>query len=286
VTQPVAEYGNRWFSDDDEEVEEELGETDGEGEDANEGEESSNDLEPALKAQLEKLFAERETALAKSIEEGDQNNGVYKGLQRSMASKDRKIQELEATVTRASQVIEEIAGRIDGQGDISEWLKETVLDALGEDDRKIADGKLQERTLNRSRAQLDAAKARAQAPQSQAAPGDDEQFQALIRERMAQFVTGRESTAKLFGVDPKDARLDYGKDDEGLIERTAKFDASLAKLLKEDQDGEETVNRVRPKTNRPATRSSGGGNAPASSSGASRLEQGADEYLRKIRRGY
>lgn len=282
MTDSNATIGNIWNLDEDEDLNEGEGEPGGEGE-GGEKNQSSEDLDPKLKAKLEEMLAEREAALAKSIEDGDQNNGVYKGLQRSMAAKDRKIADLEAQVTKAAQVIEEFASRFNAAVDDQEGLKEILLSALDEDDRKVATGKLEERNLNRSRKQLEEAQQRAQQrTQTQASSSDEEQVQALIRERTAQFIAGRKASAKRFGVDPDDKRLDYGSDGEGLIERMEKFDASLAKAIDEDRANEEAVNRVRPKTNTPATRSSGGGNAPASSTGASRLERGADEALRKF----
>lgn len=269
-------------------------EDDGDGEaedpetddDAGDQQPQEEDLPPALLKRLEALQAEREEALINAIENGDTNNRVYKGLQKVIARKDREIDETSHALKDAIGKIQEFEGLLSGLSEGVNWLSDTTLRALPEDDRKEAYGNLQERRLKVLQQELErqqkAAPQQQQPPQEPPAESGDEDFQKLVAERSQAFVEGRRKAAERAGVSPDDADLDYGETGEGLVERLEKFEASLLKLL--ERGTEAKLDKVRPKTQITPTRSSGGGNTPGLTGGDSLLERGARSRIDMMRK--
>lgn len=250
----------------------------GSNDDLDDGEE----LDPKLVAKLQKLMVAREAELAAAIESGDTKNGVYKGLQKSIGKKDKEIDDLRGKLQVALDRFDRYEGNMEDMVEGLNWSSETLLDALPEETQQSAKLALQERRVKLRTAQLDkrmAAPAPAQQPESQST-----EQPAWVTERIAKFVTGRQAAAVRAGVKADDPGLDYGTDEEGLVERLDKFEDSLAKLLASGDD--KRIDAVR-KRSEPVETRSYGGSMPVSSgvSGKSRLELAALERVKAIRTG-
>lgn len=268
-----------------EDEEDNLDNVDDEGTGNEKGSDSDSDgeeLDPKLIAKLQKLMEAREVELAAAIESGDTKNGVYKGLQKSIGKKDREIDDLRGQLREALDRFDRYEGNMEDIVEGLNWSSETLLGALPEDDQKSAKLALQERRVKLRTTQLEK-KTSAPAPEKRQESQSTEQ-PAWVTERIAKFVTGRQAAAVRAGVKADDPDLDYGTDEDGLVERLDKFDESLVKLLAKGDD--QRIEGVRKRTEPVGTRSSGGGvPAVANNSGKSRLELASQERLKAIRGG-
>lgn len=241
------------------------------------GEEEVDEVERRVNERLARAQAE----LAEAIARGDVNNEVYKGLQRHLNQRDRKLAEAEQVLADYANRLREYEDRFGDFEDVATWQAETLLDALPETDRVSAESKLTQRRLQR---QQQREHQRAQGvSQSYQAQQQAEAMQRMWEERSAQFNDGLKQIAKAAGVEPDG--LDYGDPNEEFITRQAKFHTSLSKAIEAKQKAalEDDVDSVRRKRKPVATRS-GGGASLSASSGKSRFEAGADALLAEIRK--
>lgn len=223
-----------------------------------------DELDPVVAKKLEALLAER----AKAFE------AQYKGLQRSHSAKDREILALRKQLEESGHNIEEAS-------EAFQWVAETVLGALPDDARTAAELAFRERSAKLATRRLE--KARNAPPPQQQASGDDD-VPDWIRERIQKFVNVARKSATRAGVDPDDKSLDYGSDDEGLVERLEKFEDSLAKAQAAKKDSR--LERVRQTKEPVATRSSGGGSNPGTpASSYDSLQAGAAKRIADMRSG-
>lgn len=243
----------------------------------------SGDREKAL----EERFRKWQDELAAAIANGDQNNGIYKGLQRQLNARNREIAETRQHLDEARSTIDEMRGLMEELKTASEWNADTLINALPEEERATATARLADKKgesqLARLQKELEQLKKGGSSRQDSGSAessgsGDEDQYAALLQQaqaRVQKFVEGRKKMAKALGFDPDDKRIDYGDDSDAIVERADKFDASLTKLL-ESQD-EDEIDSVRPRGRRVNTRNSGTGSR--SSDSGDRLMAGIRQYL-------
>lgn len=234
-----------------------------------------------------RIVEEREAQLAKAIEDGDTKNGVYKGLQRAMSRKDALIEQQQRELAELRAMYSGLSDTVEETGAAAQWLGDTVIDALDDADKVKATAKFHEKRADLLQKRGERKATPPAQRQQQPAPQGDEAFQQLVTQRKAAFLEGRRAAATKFGVDPNDAGLDYGSDDEGLPERVAKFEDSLLKVMgaKKTNDALESV---RQKVAPVGTRSSAGVPAAPTTnsfrgadSGLGRAARQRSEWMRK-----
>lgn len=270
------------YEDEDDNLEDDVDDSVNSNEEGSGSEPEDDELDPKLIAKLQKLMEAREVELAAAIEAGDTKNGVYKGLQKSIGKKDREIDDLKGQLQAALERFDRYEGNMEDIVEGLNWSSETLLDALPEDDQKSAKLALQERRVKLRTSQLEK-RTTAPAPAARQESQSTEQ-PAWVTERITKFVKSREAAAVRAGVKADDPALDYGTDEDALVDRLDKFEESLAKLLASGDD--RRIAGVRKQTEPVGTRSSGGGAPSAASlSGKSRLEMASQERLKAIRSG-
>lgn len=254
-------------------------------------------------AEADELYKKVSQKLVDELERGDTESGVYKGLQKVIGKKDTEInqlrQQLEANEQFQNEVVEyikNVRGDVDELSDMSNWASETLMGALNDEYREEAQRKYTERKGSRkAQSEFDSLKAEVERlrkekeggqqgagrGQAQDAPQRDPAIQARIKE----FEDDRREAAKRAGIDPDDSRLDYGSQDEGLIERLKKFESSIDAISKTDAKKKKKVDSVRGKGTKPRTRGSGGASASQSDEdfGLSRLDRAAAEIFKEMR---
>lgn len=274
------DYEAEFYKDEDEEDgDEEL--EDGEEETEEEDEEPDSNAE----SEAQKLFTKWQEDLVKSIEDGNSDNAVYKGLQKVISRKDKDIDEskklLDAAIARMDEYESLITQMNSGFG----WLTETVFGAIEDEEVKAkAIAKLQESQNTFLKGELEKAKKPATKPAQQPQVSGNEDQMAQVKKYVEEFIDGRKGRAKKAGVDPTDKRLDYGLDTEPIAARLAKFEDSLDKILEENDD--EKIDGVRPKGKTIGTRSSSGGGKPVSSSGQGKslLQRGSEDRIAMMKK--
>ena len=248
-----------------------LGDEQQEGDDDENGADDEDiEIDPRVQKKLEDLLTSRQKAF----------DDQYKGLQRNVSAKDREILELKKALAMNSAYSK---SGIEDADEAFQWMAETVLAALPDDARKQAELAFKERKANLAMRRLASAQ---QAPQAQARgnDSDDEDVPDWVRERIQKFVNVARKSATRAGLDPDDKSLDYGNDNDGLVERLEAFEESLEKAVAAKKDSR--TERVRQKQEPVATRTSGGGSSPgANVSSRDPLRSGSSQRLRDIRAG-
>lgn len=237
-------------------------------------------VDPEIESAVRKLLEKRERELADAIARGDTKNGVYKGLQRHLSAREKKIASLEAQLAQAMAQLEQYQALAEELTEGLNWASNTMLESLPDDIRQTAMADLQARRAKLAEGRL-ARKLQAStfAPPAQAGTGDVPDY---VREGRKRFLEMSRNLAKRFGVDPDDPRLDYGDDDDSFVVRYEKFNQSLQELLGAD-DMEQRVANVRQRTQPVLTRSGSGGGASVGPRRMS-LEEATRQVLHELRR--
>lgn len=250
-----------------------------ESEGNNDAQPSGDELTPAEQARFQKMWAEHEKKLAEAIAKGDTKNGVYTGMQRLVAERERANAALRQDIAALQE-------QISGAGDAFDWIAETVLEALPEADRDRAKLALFERRDKAAAERAKQANQQRQAQQtSQQAPNepDGDEVMKAIHARIEAFVNDRKAKTKAMGLDPDDKAIDYGNDEDSFFDRLAKWEASVEKAKASKDDAR--VAGVRQNIEVSPTRSGGGGTpVPYGDDGIDGLRRASLGRLSEMRR--
>jgi DNA repair exonuclease SbcCD ATPase subunit len=241
-------------------------------------------------ASPEEQFEKWKQEFLAELEKGDPNSPYYKGLQKAMAKKDRTIDQLNAQVQEYAQRFAAVEALMEQLGAGFDWLTQTTLEALPEDVQTAALAKASRKELELNQKRLKRMSELAAAAQTAAVGGDDNEAATdplespEIRAYKQRFLEGRRAAAKRAGVDPDHPGLDYGRDDDTIVDRVEKFETSLMKVLAEVE--EEKLKSVRQNVTPIGTRSSGGGAPKTQNYDAARdaLQRGARERIEMLRK--
>lgn len=257
-----------------------AGDEEGESQDeqASNSEEGKKGEEPEADP-TEAKFNKWVDELVESLEKGDTNNKVYKGLQKVIGRKDGIISAQEAKLALAELKLREAEDVATEMSQGMAWLSETLLENLPDDRRQDAANKLLQRQNQFLSGKL---RQGAVAPPAQQAQPQDEASRK-IAEYKQQFLDSRRAAVKRAGFNPDDPAIDYGDENDPLLSRIETFDASLEKLRLAKE--EERIQKVSKKPPAAETRSGGGGiPAAEAAAGPDRLARGVNARLDKLRK--
>lgn len=220
---------------DDEYDDEELDDDD----EFDEEDDTDDDDEDSEESLRERLKKEATDEIVKMLSSGDQNTPIYKGLQRVISQKDREINETRQALASLAEQVNKGQSASAETNDSFEFLMNTFKEVLNEDDRKVLDQKYDDFKKSRGeKSRLDniegalkyiteSMQGRTQSPRDERPESND------MDERLAQL--RKEATEELRGIaetngfDPDDENLDFGSEDEPLLERIRKLRGSIAK---------------------------------------------------------
>lgn len=277
---------NDWYledeDDEDTDLDDELDDDDEETDD----EDDDDDLDPALTKRLAKEREALYAQIVKEIAEGNTDSEIHKGLQRHISARDRTIAEQNKALAALTTELQSIKGQIEGVNEGVAWTGQKLIEALDSETQEKLKVELSDRLRKQ---ETEGLKREIQALQNNARQSitDDPQAAAIQQavERRKAFIEQQQKLAKEMGVDP--SKLDYGTDEDGVVEMQEKFSKSLMKAIKGKSDKE--LDSVTRKREAPATRGSGGSSAGWSGmSAAELLERGASQRMprtAKRRRG-
>ena len=214
---------------------------------------------------------------------------AYKGIQRTLAKRDREINELRAELSRREQADAQRwadnEDRLTMLGAGNDLIFDQFIQALEEEHRpnvQVAAFQKQEQArqqIAQRRAQQQNAQRAAQQQQAPMEPWQVELTQRIAAEQQ-QFAQVSRSLVQVAGFDPDTEGLDYGSPDETFNARLMKLNASLEKAKTSGVKAKAEGLRGAPLQTRGAT-----GSQPATSpaGGRSNLDAGADEILANLR---
>jgi len=250
-----------------------------ESEDADEDDEGTDD------GQYDEIRQKVVDEVVEELAKGDTNSPIFKGLQKVISRKDKEILEHKQALIMLGQAIQ--SGRYQGS-EVSQRLEflegflEKMLDDDGkqvyksERDRKAAElkQKQQEEVIN----QILKNQTRGQwQPTYEADDQENDEFAGYRREaldRLKEFV-------KMSGIDPNHKELDYGDEQDSLLERMNALSESIKKV-RETADDEE-IQSVRRKKKLPSTRTNGERKRGQSYSARDILDEGALQLIKQMR---
>lgn len=235
----------------------ETGET-GDGDNGETGGGDDSELDPRVQKALDKKIQELVDQLASE----DTNSPVFKGMQRRLNERDRKIAEMQQQFAAA---IQDAQGKANSAEEKATFGLETLLSSFDDETRKELETKIsakknqteleQMRTLLTAMARGDI-KPGQQQQQQQQPDGESQAQLAEATRRRDEYIAKLKDLASITGVDPDDKRLDYGdKDMWNAGDIQDRFQKSLKAIVEAEKD----VDGVRQKVKAPATR----GGAPS-----------------------
>lgn len=235
-----------------------------------------------LRAQLRK---ELEDEIVDVLANEKQDSGIYKGLQKHLAKRDRALAETGQKLSQREQELAALQRQQNEAAEALEFLSTIAMKNLDDDQRAEVVAQLQERRAKRLEGQVaeltrHVNTPREPIPQPELENSFEEQLQARIREAVNEMRV----SAKELGVDPDDPGLDYGKDDEAPWVRFRKLNQSVQKVLLKKDEAE--VESVKQRGQQEPTRDAGiaASGAPPSAGGQSLLARGAQKRLEMMRR--
>lgn len=222
--------------------------------------------------------------LVESIEKGDTNNKVYKGLQKVIGRKDSVITAQEAKLADAERRMREAEDHAVEVSEGMQWLTETLLENLPEEQRNAAVTKLLAKQNEFLRNKRPAPAQAVPVPQgTQGMTPEQVEAQQKIAQYKQQFLDSRKAAVVRAGLKPDDPLIDYGDENDTLLNRIDTFEASLEKAKEAAEKAR--IDKVSKKPPSTATRSGGGGVPKLDSvSGPDRLTAGANARLEKLRK--
>ena len=240
-----------------------------------------------LRKQLRK---EVEDAIVDELAKGDTNSRVYKGLQKVVNEKDTKAKRLEAELLETRNALAGLIQRVNGDRDAgqTEFLTEVIKELLDDDSKKMFNDKLER--FNASKKQkatenmLESLLSREQQQRFNVPMygRDQEAEDAQIAQYRKDATVKLKIMAKKMGVDPDSEDLDYGDEDEALLVRIDKLQASVEKASP-SQD-EKDLADVKRRTTAPNTRTRQESSGGARSAGARLLERGSQKMIEQMRK--
>lgn len=232
-----------------------------------------------------KIRQQLEEEVINALVEERTDSPFYKGMQKALSKRDRQLQEVTQARERAEAALAELRAQQESLNEGMKFLSEKLFGSMSEEQRAEIVQELQVRRLDKIEKDNQSLRERLNKPAAAPAPvtsesDGDEEFEALMKREVEEAVASMRDTAKEFGLDPADKRLDYGKDDEKFAVRFKKLNASIAAAIKANEEAE--VDSVRPKAPITPTRS-GEGRAPDDSEGRTLLRRGSDKLLEEMR---
>lgn len=206
-----------------------------------------NSLSPSEKKRYDKMRSDIESRIVDQIAKGDQKSQIFKGLQRVINGKDRDITQLKTILQSFSDRL----GNAETNGSDVEFLRDIVEEMLDDEGKKVFRQRLEthkakkenQDTKNRLNQLMNGT-----TPSAYGAPNygqEDETIKQYRREATSKL----RSLAKRAGVDPDDDGLDFGDEEEPLLDRMRKLEDSIDKV--KDRRDDEDISRVRRKVNPP-----------------------------------
>lgn len=268
----------------------EFDDQDGSQNDSNDDTNNDNDefdvekLSPSERKRYEKMRKEIEDSIVEVLAKGDQNTGVYKGLQKVLANRDKETAAQRAEIQRLKAMLESTS---DKTSDV-DFALDTILDMLDEDGKRAflarRDQHNSKKAATKNEALLKAILDERTNPQPQQNwyPYGQEQETPELEQYRKEADTKLRNFVKRMGVDPNSRDLDYGDIREPLLTRMGKLEASIERLA--DEKDKQTIDSVREK---PGTRVSTRTNTTAprgkETDGASLLERAFATQVEKMR---
>lgn len=228
-----------------------------------------------------RVRAEIEEEVINALAEERTDSPFYKGMQKTLSKRDRQLQEAEQRRALLETELQATKDQTSGLAEAVQYLSEKFFNNLPEDERNAVVAELQSKRLERMEKQLAQRQSNPSPAPAPVTPEPDDDFEAVLRREVEEAVTSMRETAKEFGLDPNDKRLDYGKDDEKFAVRFRKLNASIRAAIKADEEA--AVDEVRPKAPTTPTRTGTQGTAPDDTYGHSLLRRGADKLLADMR---
>ena len=252
-------------------------ETNGDGDAGTDEQDDNDDLDPGVAKRLEKERAALYAQIVSEIAEGKTDGEIFKGLQRHLSARDLTISNLNRTLAAQAQELQQLKMQVTGVEEGIQWTGSKLIENLDPEVQEKLRGELSDKTRTREMNQLQAQLQALQNAGRESVNADP--TQAAIQqaqERRNAFIQENRTLAKDMGVDP--SKLDYGSDEDGVVEMQAKFSKSLLKAIGEKSDAE--LDSITRKREAPATRGSGGGSTSWSNkSAAELLELGASSRM-------
>lgn len=225
---------------------------DQEQDDGNDEEFNVDKLSTSERKKYDKMRQTIEDSLVEAISNGDTKSGVYKGLQKVLAKRDRELAE---TRNALAGVMGRV-GTVEEKGGDVEFLTGVLKEMLDDDSKKVFEDKFNQfqssKKANKNEQMLNhllqQGQQRGGIPQyGNMNPEEDDQITQYKKEATKKL----QEFAKKMGADPKGGKLDFGDEDEPLLVRMNKLSASIERVNDED---DEDIEKVRRKTSRPDTR--------------------------------
>lgn len=233
--------------------------------------EKETELDDRYKKLVEQAKKEAEEAVVEALVKGDTNTPIYKGLQRHLNARDRRIQDLENALADAINRQRSSANEL-------EFLSTILPELIDPKDREVFNNrKTNFMTEKRANALEELLKNRTTPPPPNQYRNDDDDFQQKVAEYRKMAEDQLKEIAEISGVDPEDKRLNYGDPEESLVQRLAAFKESISKIKKEDDE----INSVR-KKKQAITRTRGESSPDRTSYGDEIISRGLAQILKRM----
>ena len=235
-----------------------------------------------LKADLRK---EVEESVIEAIANGDTNSGVYKGLQRVLARRDR---ELEQTRNVLADVVNRLQGA-DLEGSNIQFLESVLQDMLDDDGKKEFNNRKNnfvQQKENKARNQVIDAMLRGQMPAPSGVQlygkGPSLEDDPTIAQYRKEATNSLKKIVEKAGIKVDAAGLDFGDENEPLVVRMGKLASSIERVKAAEE--EEAVGSVRRKGNLPNTRQNSTPAGARELSGRALVERGMAKQIEMMRK--
>jgi hypothetical protein len=244
----------------DDDVDEEYEEYEDENEDdydddeqEDEQEDDDEELDPRTQKAFNAYREEWEKKVIDQLSSGDTNSPIYKGMQKVVSKKDQELRDARSALTSLAQEIDKVNSINETNVEATKVAFEVLNDLLDDDGKAALANRLQQRGNELKSKQLEKrvealGNQRQQQGQGAQQQGDEDAFKEY-RKKATQTL---KNLAKRAGVDPESRDLEYGDEQEPLVDRMEKFEKSLDKALEKGQD--ENIRKVRQKITPPRTR--------------------------------
>lgn len=229
-------------------------------------------LSPSEKKKYDKMRTDIETRIVSQIAKGDTASDIYKGLQRVVSKKDSEIVQLRNILQGFSTRL----GATEGIGTDVEFLREIVEEMLDDDGRKVFKSRLEshkQKKEQKDTKDLLSSILSGTTPSSYGAPNYGQEDET-IKQYRKEATTKLRNFVKRAGLDPDESGLDYGDEEEPLLERMSKLESSIDKV--KDNKDDEDISKARRKVTPPKSRT----DAPIRNRSDDRANSYADELAR------
>lgn len=224
---------------------------------------------------VEQAKKEAEEMVVEALVKGDTNSPIYKGLQKHLNARDKKIRELESALANA---IQELQSKQMAASNEIEFLSKILPEMIDEKDREIFNNRRTTFMTEKKASALEEILKNRNQPPVYRQETEDDDFQEKVAEYIKMAEDQLREIAEISGVDPDDKRLNYGNKEEPLVRRLSAFKESISVIKKEDSE----INSVREKK-KVMTRTRGDSANPNISYGDELISRGMKQILERMR---